>query len=272
MAEPLRITSKQNPRVKEAARLRIGRERQRQGRYIIDGGREISRALAAGVRAVEAYICREMCDSPASLKALDRIHSSHVESFEVARDVFAKLAFGDRNDGIVVVAETPTHSLGDFQLPPQPLVAVLEGIEKPGNLGAILRSADAAGVDAIVVVDAGTDLYNPNAIRASLGTVFRNNICETTSAEAIAWLHLHGLQVVAARPDAQTLYCDVDFRGGIAIVLGSEARGLSDAWGVTHVTAVRLPMLGMADSLNVSTTAAVLFYEALRQRGHTTAR
>jgi TrmH family RNA methyltransferase len=143
----------------------------------------------------------------------------------------------------------------------------LEGVEKPGNVGAILRSADAAGVDAVIIADGGTDLYNPNTIRASLGTVFRQNICEASSADAIEWLGSKGLAIIAARPDATTLYTAANLRTGVAIVLGSESAGLTDAWNATGVLAVRLPMHGLADSLNVSTTAAVLFYEALRQRG-----
>jgi TrmH family RNA methyltransferase len=268
MTEPLRITSRQNPRVKEVVQLRIGRERQRRGQFIIDGAREILRAIAAEIHCIEAYVCNELCDSPDSRKAIDLLHSAQVETFDVTPDVFAKLAFGDRHDGLVVVAETPRRRLSEVHLSLHPLVAVLESIEKPGNLGAILRSADAAGIDAVIVADARTDLYNPNTIRASLGTVFRKNVCEATSAATIDWLRTHGLSIVAARPDAETLYDDVDFRGGAAIVLGSEAEGLSDAWRGASIIAVRLPMLGMADSLNVSTTAAVLFYEALRQRGH----
>lgn len=186
---------------------------------------------------------------------------------DVSPDVHAKLAFGDRSDGIVVVGESPRRRLEDLQLSALPLVAVLEGIEKPGNLGAILRSADAAGVDAIIVADGRTDLFNPNTIRASLGTVFRPNTCEATSAETVAWLGERGLRFIAARPDAEKCYTEIDLRGGVAIVLGSEAAGLSDAWRGANVTEARLPMRGMADSLNVSTSAAVLFYEALRQRG-----
>ena len=187
----------------------------------------------------------------------------------VSPDVYAKLAFGDRDDGIVVVAETPRRRLDDLQLPAEPLVAVLEGIEKPGNLGAILRSADAAGVDAVIVADGRTDLFNPNTIRASLGTVFRPNMCEATSAETIAWLSeqrpadhrrpagcrevLHGGRPARRRGD----------RAGQRS--GRPERCLAAA--PTIDVPVRLPMHGMADSLNVSTTAAVLFYEALRQRG-----
>jgi TrmH family RNA methyltransferase len=266
MHEPLRITSRQNQRVKDAVRLRNGRERQRLGRFVIDGAREISRAIAAGVRCTEAFVSVNVMNSTEVQEALHRIQSARVETFEVTTEVFEKLAFGDRNDGIVVVAETPKTGLRDLRLGPKPLVAVLERLEKPGNVGAVLRSADAAGIDAVIVADGRTDLYNPNTIRASLGTVFRENVCEATSGATIEWLQEQGLAIVAARPDAEKSYTDVDVTKGVAIVLGSEAEGLSDLWTSATVMPVRLPMLGMADSLNVSTTAAVLFYEALRQR------
>src|SRR5262245_21099502 len=261
-----RITSRQNPRIKDAVRLRTRRGRQRQGRMIIDGAREILRAAEAGVRLVEAFVCEELCDTVESESAVAAARASGAEVFAVSPDVYAKLAFGDREDGSVVVAETPQRRLNDLRLPAEPLVAVLEGIEKPGNLGAILRSADGAGVDAIVVTAGRTDLFNPNTIRASLGTVFRSNTCEATPAETVAWLAARGLKIIAARPDADVPYTHVDLRGGVAIALGSEATGLSDAWRGANITPVRIPMRGIADSLNVSTTAAVLFYEALRQR------
>jgi TrmH family RNA methyltransferase len=266
MTPSSRITSRQNPRVKEAARLRTARDRQREGRFLIDGAREIARAVAAGVRCIEAFVCEELCDAHDCQNALTALESSGAEMLGVSPFVFAKLAFGERDDGIVVVAETPKHRLDDLQLPEKPFVAVLEGIEKPGNLGAILRSADAAGVDAVIAADARTDLYNPNAIRASLGTVFRPNVCEATGSEAFSWLRERCLAIFAARPDAEKLYTDADLRGPAAVVLGSEAAGLSPVWSGPGVTPVRLPMHGIADSLNVSTTAAVLFYEALRQR------
>jgi len=266
MHEPLRITSRQNQRVKDAARLRIGRERQHCGRFIIDGAREIVRAIAAGVRCLEAFMCDELGRSPIVDEAISTIRASGVETFEVTPDVFAKLAFGDREHGIVVVAEAPRRGLTDLSLPPNPIVAVLEGIEKPGNVGAILRTADAAGVDAVIVADGRTDLYNPNTIRASLGTVFRKNVCEATAPATIDWLREKNLAIVAASPDADVLYHQVDFKPGAAIVLGSEAHGLTGAWRGAKITAVRLPMRGVADSLNVSTAAAVLLYEALRQR------
>jgi RNA methyltransferase, TrmH family len=261
-----RITSRQNPRVKEAARLRSGRERRRRGRFLIDGAREIARAIAAGVRCPEAFVCESLCEAQDGQIATQALRSAGTELLSVTPEVYAKLAFGERADGVIAVAEMPQRWLNDLQLPAEPLVAVLEGLEKPGNVGAILRSADAAGLDAVIIADGRTDLYNPNAIRASLGTVFRPNICEATTAETLTWLRQKNLSIYTARPDAERLYSEADLRRGAAIVLGSEAEGLTGAWSGTSVTPLRLPMHGMADSLNVSTTAAVLFYEALRQR------
>jgi TrmH family RNA methyltransferase len=151
--------------------------------------------------------------------------------------------------------------------PQNPLVAVLEGIEKPGNVGAVLRSADAAGLSAVIVAAPRTDLYNPNAIRASLGTIFTMRVCEAASSEALAWLRQRKFTILAARVDGSVSYTEADYRGPTAIVLGSEAEGLSPMWTGDDIAAVRLPMLGAADSLNISATAAVLFYEAMRQRG-----
>jgi RNA methyltransferase, TrmH family len=263
---PPRITSRQNTRVKDAALLRDRRERQLRGQFLVDGAREIGRAIASGIQCVEAFVCDDLSNSSDSQAAIRALKSTNAEILSVSPDVFAKLAFGDRNDGVIVVAKIPRRELSEIKLPPKPVVAVLEGIEKPGNLGAILRSADAAGVDAVIVADGRTDLYNPNTIRASLGTVFRGNVCEASTADAIQWLSDKGVPIIAARPDAQKLYTEIDLRAGAAMILGSEAEGLSDAWRTTNATAVRLPMHGIADSLNVSTTAAVLFYEALRQR------
>jgi RNA methyltransferase, TrmH family len=269
MKPPVRITSRQNPHVKHAADLRVGRERRRRRQFIIDGAREISRALASGVHLIEAFICEECCTSEEAAAARSAVEKTDATSFIISPDVYEKLAFGDRNDGIIAVAEMPLRSLSDLRLPERPLIAVLEGVEKPGNVGAVLRSADAAGIDGVIIADGRTDLYNPNTIRASLGTVFRPNVCEATTDEAIQCLQERGLQIITARPDAEMLYTKADLRSGIAIVLGSEAAGLSAKWDNARATAVRLPMHGLADSLNVSTTAAVLFYEAWRQRNAT---
>jgi TrmH family RNA methyltransferase len=180
--------------------------------------------------------------------------------------VFSKLAFGDRAEGVLGVARMPESRLDQLVLPPRPLVAVLEGIEKPGNIGAALRSADGAGVSAVILADGGTDLYNPNTIRASLGTIFSRPVIAASASDTLDWLRRTGLAIYAARTDAEQLYTAVDFTGPSAIVLGSEARGLASTWSQPDVIPIRLPMQGIADSLNISAAAAVLFYEAVRQR------
>jgi TrmH family RNA methyltransferase len=151
-------------------------------------------------------------------------------------------------------------------LPADPLLAVIEGVEKPGNLGAVLRTADGAGVSAVIVAESGTDLFNPNVIRASLGTIFSVPVAVASTGDVLAWLRERGIRIVAARVQASIDYTSADYRGAVAIALGSEARGLSDAWAELADISVHVPMLGIADSLNVSATAAVIFYEALRQR------
>ena len=223
--------------------------------------------MAAGVTLVEVFACEELCTGEEARVLLERLPDGNAEILHVSRAVFEKLSFGDRTEGVLGVAETPCLRLDDLKLPERPLVAVLEGVEKPGNVGAVLRSASGAGISALIVADGRTDLYNPNAIRASLGTIFTIPVCTATTTETLDWLRRHGLAIYAARVDGSIPYTEADFRGPAAIVLGSEAAGLSTAWTADQVTPIRLPMLGTADSLNVSATAAVLFYEALRQRG-----
>ncbi len=262
MSEP--ITSRQNVRVKEAAKLRSARQRGKQGRFLIDGVREIGRAADAGIEIVEAFFCEKFCASVAARELIARLAEANLA--QVTAEVFEKICFGERHDGVVVVAKTPVRSLEQLVLPQQPLVVVLEGLEKPGNVGAILRTADGAGVDAVIVAGGGTDLFNPNTIRASLGTVFSEHVFAATVEETLAKLRELELPIVAARPDAESLYTQIDYRRGAAIVVGSEADGLSEAWQQERVEGVRLPMAGIADSLNVSAAAAVLLYEAQRQR------
>ncbi|HYO24930.1 MAG TPA: TrmH family RNA methyltransferase [Lacipirellulaceae bacterium] len=265
------ITSRQNARVKDAVKLRDRRQRERQGRFLIDGARETVRALAAGIEVVEAFLCEARCTSAEAREAVAALRASHAVLATVADEVYGKLAFGDGRDGLVAVARTPRRTLSQLVLPANALIAVLEGIEKPGNIGAVLRSADGAGVDAVILADPRTDLFNPNTIRASLGAVFHANIATASSAEARALLAGRGSTAYAARPGAALDYAAADYRGAAAVVLGSEAAGLSEAWQGPGVTPISLPMLGIADSLNVSATAAVLFYEARRQRGGATA-
>ncbi len=261
------ITSRQNPRIKDAAKLRDGRQRAKQQRFIIDGVREIGRALDAGIPFLEVFICLPLCGSASAQALLPRLARCGAVVAEVTPEVFEKLAFGERSDGIVVVAATPERGIDQLQLSERPLIAVLEGLEKPGNVGAILRSADGAGVDAVIVVNPATDLFNPNTIRASVGTVFGRQVCLATVDQTLAKLREWQVPVIATRPDATALYSEVDFCQGAAIVMGTEATGLTSAWQQVDIVGVRLPMRGIADSLNVSTTAAVLFYEAQRQRG-----
>jgi len=267
------ITSLQNPRVKNAVRLRDRRHREKQGQILIDGARELAQAISAGVKMLEVFVCEPCGSSDDARRALAMLPDGGGEILQVSEPVLAKLAFGRRSEGLLAVAEMPTATLEDveemipWEQPASALVAVLEGVEKPGNFGAVLRSADGAGVSAVIAADPRTDLYNPNAIRASLGTIFTLPICAAGSAETLAWLRRNGLQILAARVDGSVPYTEVNYRRPTAMVLGSEAAGLSSVWSAEDITPIRLPMRGAADSLNISAAAAVLFYEARRQRG-----
>jgi RNA methyltransferase, TrmH family len=268
MTLPGTLTSLANPRVKAAVRLRDRREREATGLTIVDGARELGRALEAGVGVGEAFVCDELIRTDES-RAVVASLAERVELTHVSEAVIGKLAFGDRSDGVVAVIRTPSTDLADLRVPPEPLVVVIEGLEKPGNLGAILRTADGAGADAVIAADPRTDLFNPNAIRASLGTIFTTPVAAALSRDVLDWLATCGARIVAAHVDAERPYTDADLSGPVAIALGSEAAGLSGAWEGGRVEPVRIPMLGSADSLNVSVAAAVLLYEAVRQRGAT---
>jgi TrmH family RNA methyltransferase len=273
MTTPSELTSTANPRIKAVVRLRDRRERDATGLALVDGIREIARALDAGVEVVEAFVALSLAAGPEAAALVARLRAEDHPMTTVSEPVLARIAFGDRTDGIVIVIRMPRPGLADIvppAAPAAPFVAVIEGVEKPGNLGAILRSADGAGIDAVVVADPLTDLANPNVIRASLGTVFGRPVVSASTADTLAWLRGAGLTIVAARVDGSIDYAAQDFRGPVAIVLGAEAPGLSEAWHAPDVRAVRLPMHGVADSLNVSAAAAVLFYEARRQRAAAT--
>ncbi len=260
------LSSTRNPRVRAAAALRERRARDETGLTLIDGARELARAVSGGARIVEVYVDRDRL-GPEGTAAVDAARGAGADLLEVSAVVVDHLAYGDRGDGIVAVARIPDTSLGALSLPSDALVVVVEGVEKPGNLGAVLRSADGAGADAVIAADPRTDLFNPNAVRASQGTVFAVPVAGAPSAEVRTWLRRAGVRVLAARVGGAVSYTDADLRGPLAIVLGSEASGLSDAWSGGDVAAIGLPMLGVADSLNVSIAAAVLLYEARRQRG-----
>ena len=259
------LSSRQNPRFRAALGLRGVGQRRAQGRFLVDGVREIERALEAGVTVVEAWVAPERLRSEEARALLPRLGSA-AEVVPTTPELLARLAYGDRDEGLVVVVKAPPTELERLTLPPDALLGVVEGIEKPGNLGALLRSADGAGLDAVIVADPVSDAWNPNAIRASLGTIFSMPLAVTSAAQALDFLRSAGIAIVAARVDASDDYDSVDLTGGVALVLGSEDAGLGATWSGAGVTAVRIPMLGRADSLNVSTAAAVLFYEARRQR------
>jgi TrmH family RNA methyltransferase len=259
------ITSTANPRVKAAVRLRNRADRDETGLTIVDGAREILRAVDAGVVVDAAFVCQELLGSAEAQAAAGRVRALGVAT-DVDERVLAKLAFGDRSDGMVAVVRQPGADLAGLQLPAEPLIVVLEAVEKPGNLGAVLRSADGARVDALIAADARTDLFNPNAIRASIGTIFTVPVAAAPSPDVRDFLRSRRIRVVTARVDAPLRYTDADLSGPLAIVLGSEAEGLTGGWSGPDIEAVSLPMLGIADSLNVSVAAAVLLYEARRQR------
>jgi RNA methyltransferase, TrmH family len=263
---PAILTSFANPRVRAATALRERRERDRTGLTLIDGARELRRALDAGVEVVEAFVCEPLLAGPDARAALDRLRTSGAVVHVTSEALFGRLAFGERDEGLVAVVRIPSTDLAGLTLPTDPLVAVIEGVEKPGNVGAAMRSADGAGADAVVAASARTDLFNPNAIRASAGTVFTVPLGAGSSTEVLAWLRGQGLRIVAAHVAADALYTEVDLRGPLALVLGAEADGLTPAWDADDIGSVRLPMLGIADSLNVSVSAAILLYEARRQR------
>ncbi|MGD8682797.1 MAG: TrmH family RNA methyltransferase [Chloroflexota bacterium] len=264
---PPDVSSRQNPRFKAALALRDAGERQQRGLILVDGAREIGRALDCGVRPVEAWVATERVRSDTARALIPRLVAA-ADVLETTPALLSRLAYGDRDEGLVVVFEMPPTDLERLggELPQDALVAVMERVEKPGNLGALLRSADGAGVDAVVAADPASDIWNPNAIRASLGTIFSTPVAACSSTEALAFLRREGITIVAARVHADRDYDQVDLTGPVALVVGAETSGLTEAWSGERVTAVGIPMLGLADSLNVSASAAVLFYEARRQR------
>ena len=265
------ITSPANPRVQEAARLREADARRTTGLTLVDGLREIDRAVVSGVEIPEAFLDAEAAGDAARDGLVARLEARGTLITPLARRPFEKVAFGSRNEGLVAVARFRARGLENFAVAADRPVFVVEGVEKPGNLGAILRTCDAAGIAGVIACGSGTDPANPAAIRASLGTVFALPLAVATTADAIAWCGSECRRVIASLPTGARLWHEAALSGTSAIVLGSEAAGLSSDWqraadsGAITFDTIRLPMHGIADSLNVSATAAVLAYEALRQ-------
>lgn len=259
------ITSLQNSAIKNIVKLSKSRERQQQGLFIIEGARELSLALKSGYIIESIYFCREMFEKTKYPNVLDSI--SQNSTFDVSHEVFSKIAYRENSDGVVALAKPKLHTLNDLKLSRNPFVIILESVEKPGNLGAILRTADAAAVDAVVICDPQTDLYNPNVVRSSVGGLFTVQSAVCTSQEAISWLNDNQIKYYAAELEAAEYYQDIDFAKPSAIVMGTEADGLTDIWLNSANKRIKIPMRGEIDSLNVSVSTAVLTFEAMRQRG-----
>jgi TrmH family RNA methyltransferase len=261
------ITSRQNPRIKTVVSLRDRRDRDRTGKMIIEGYRGLFRAMEYQYPLEELYFCPEMFCGENEFALIERCRQAGAAIFQVSASAFGKMAYRDRPEGLLGVAPQVRRGLDELKLGENPFLLVAESIEKPGNLGTMLRSADGTGVDGLILCDRCTDLYNPNVVRASTGTLFSVPIAEASSAEAIAWLHRRGIQTLAATPHTDTIYTEVDLTGPLAIVVGTEQYGLSEDWMKRADLQVKIPMMGMADSLNVATATTLLLYEVLRQRG-----
>jgi TrmH family RNA methyltransferase len=260
------ITSLQNPKIKEAIRLNERRERNATGLFLIEGYRELKRAVEGRIAFHSLFICPQFFLGTNENALIDQIRNQGVEVIVCSENVFQKLSYRDRPDGLLAIGVQMQRSLMDFTMKKDPLLIVAEAIEKPGNLGTILRSADAAGVDAVIVCDRCTDIYNPNVVRASVGTLFTLPVIEASSADTLQWLQQQKIKVVAATPSAKQTFTDANLTGGIAIAVGTEQLGLSETWMNSADLKVRIPMHGAADSLNVATATTLLLYEALRQR------
>ncbi|MCB1085132.1 MAG: RNA methyltransferase [Chlamydiia bacterium] len=257
------LTSLQNPRVKGAVRLRERRERERTKAYLVEGYRELLRAASGGAPLLTLFV------SPTHFlgeNETDLIEKVSCDVFEVSPNVFEKMSYRDRPDGLLAIAKKEEKTLEELTLSKNPFLLVAEGIEKPGNLGTILRSADGAGVDALLVCDRCTDITNPNVVRASVGTFFTVPNFEVTSEKLIPYLKENKITIVAATPSAKMCYTDANLSGPIAIAVGTEQLGLSDKWMDAASLHVSIPMRGAADSLNVATATTLLLYEAARQR------
>lgn len=253
------ITSTQNVRVKHVVALQQKSAlRRKEGLFVVEGRRELIHCLEAGYKVIECFI----------LENLERLETLENLSplFPVSPQVYEKMAYRGSTEGVIAVVREKQLSLDDLRLSSNPLVIVLERVEKPGNLGAVLRSADAAKADAVIICDPLTDLYNPNLIRSSIGAVFSVPCVACSSEACIDFLKARGIQILTAQLQDSSLYYDTDMRRGTAIVMGTESTGLTDQWRQAADAHIRIPMLGKLDSLNVSVSAAILLFEAVRQR------
>lgn len=266
------IKSTRNPRVRSILALQKRRERESAGTILIEGVREVERALAGGIVPVEAFVCTGLEARGRLGRLVKGLADAGAEIVEVDEMVYSKIAYRGSTEGVVATARRPDLSLRSLEpglgvsAETPPLLLVTDGIEKPGNLGAMMRTADGAGVSGLIVSGTGADIFSPNVIRASIGTVFNLRSAEADPAEAARYLSEKAIAIVTSTPSADLLYHEADFTGPVAIVVGSEDRGACSAWMDAASVKVRIPMNGTADSLNVSVSASILLYEAVRQR------
>lgn len=264
------ITSTQNPKIKQIAKLKERREREETGLFLIEGYRELKRAADAGVTLTALFTCPSLFLGENEQALIDQIRGAGAEIFFCSSAVFEKLSYRDRPDGLIGVGVQMRRTLGELfpllKKKQEPFFLIAEGIEKPGNLGSILRSSDAAGVDGVIVCDRCTDIYNPNVVRASVGTLFTIPVVEAGGGETLFWLREKKIKIVATSPAAKVSFTEADLTGPLAIVVGSEQLGLSDPWLKACDLPISIPMKGVADSLNVATATTLVLYEVLRQR------
>lgn len=263
------ITSFQNPKFKSALALMERRDRKKEKKFLIEGFRELSRAHIGGVKFLELWICPELFLGENEHDLIEQIAALGACIFKVPKALFEKLSYRDRPDGLVAISPFFSTSLTEIDKmlssKKESLILIAEGIEKPGNLGSILRSADAVKVDAVISCDPRTDIFNPNVIRSSVGTLFTQIVAEATSQDTLDLLKKHGFKLLSATPSGHTVYTACDLKGKIALIVGCEQLGLSSLWMNACDTQVVIPMLGVADSLNVSTATTLLLYEYRRQ-------
>lgn len=255
------LTSPQNPKIKLAKKLWKRKERDESHLFLIEGYRELSRASAIEIEAL--FICPELFLGSNEVALISQIAAP---VYPCSESLFRSLSYRDRPDGLLAIAKQNHKTLSDLPVSINPLYVVAEAIEKPGNLGTILRSSDASGVDGVIVCDRCTDIHNPNVVRASVGTLFTQPVVEAQGEETFLWLKKNRIAIVAATPSASMEYTEIDMTQGIAIVVGTEQYGLSSRWIEGADYCVNIPMLGVADSLNVAMATTLLLYEAVRQR------
>jgi RNA methyltransferase, TrmH family len=260
------ITSSQNPRVKFAESLKKAAVRKKEKLFLIEGLREIRLAMQAGYQFNTLLVCRQVADN-LDIDSLADDLVGQVQVIEITPGIFGKLAYRDRSDGLIAIALQKDYSLSDISFSGVPLLIVVEAVEKPGNLGAILRTADAGGVDAVIVCDGITDIYNPNVVRSSLGSMFTRKIVCCSSGDAITWLKNNKINIFTTSLSASRPYHHNDFTLPAAIVAGAEATGVTPAWEESSDYRIIIPMFGKVDSINVASATSIVLYEALRQRG-----